>query len=151
VGFFSAALHPTVAGRLTDGQDFQHVLPPNFFSFVVRRSGLEPVQRGPEQVQKIKTIVDVLKIPENAIAGYLNWGTFTLRDVVTKSGGASPIGNDTVKYRGSSNDSALNAGVLHFKAYAQASARFGLGQSGHQVHACRHRRTLRGLAACTSC
>ena len=95
--------------------------------------------------KKSKTIVDVLKIPENAIAGHLNWGTFTLRDVVTKSGGASPIGNDTVKYRGSSNDAALNAGVLRFKADPQASARFGLGQSGHQAHACRHRRTLRGL------
>jgi hypothetical protein len=81
-------------------------------------------QRSPEQIQKIKTIVDVLKIPENSIAGHLNWGTFTLRDVVTKSGGASPFGNDTVKYRGSSNDAALNAAVLRFKADPQASARF---------------------------
>ena len=107
-------------------------------------------QRSPEQIQKIKTIVDVLKIPENSIAGHLNWGTFTLRDVVTKSGGASPFGDDTVKYRGSSNDAALNAAVLRFKADPQASARFGLGQSGHQAHACGHRRTLRALAACAS-
>jgi pimeloyl-ACP methyl ester carboxylesterase len=81
-------------------------------------------QRSPEQIQKIKTIVDVLKIPENAIAGHLNWGTFTLRDVVTKSGGASPFGNDMVKYRGSANDAALNVAVLRFKADPQASARF---------------------------
>jgi pimeloyl-ACP methyl ester carboxylesterase len=81
-------------------------------------------QRSPEQVQKIKTIVDVLKIPESSIPGHMNWGTFTLRDVVTKSGGASPFGNDTVKYRGSSNDAALNAAVLRFKADPQASARF---------------------------
>ncbi|WP_291917202.1 hypothetical protein [Limnohabitans sp.] len=81
-------------------------------------------QRSPEQAQKIKTIVDVLKIPENSIAGHLNWGTFTLRDVVTKSGGASPFGNDTVKYSGSANDAALNAAVLRFKADPQASARF---------------------------
>jgi pimeloyl-ACP methyl ester carboxylesterase len=81
-------------------------------------------QRSPEQVQKIKTIVDVLKIPENSIAGHLNWGTFTLRDVVSKSGGASPFGNDTVQYRGSANDAALNAAVLRFKADPQASARF---------------------------
>jgi pimeloyl-ACP methyl ester carboxylesterase len=81
-------------------------------------------QRSPEQVQKIKTIVDVLKIPENSIPGHMNWGTFTLRDVVTKSGGASPFGNDTVKYRGSSNDAALNAAVLRFKADPQASTRF---------------------------
>jgi pimeloyl-ACP methyl ester carboxylesterase len=81
-------------------------------------------QRSAEQIQKIKTIVDVLKIPENSIAGHLNWGTFTLRDVVTKSGGASPFGNDTVQYRGSANDAALNAAVLRFKADPQASARF---------------------------
>ena len=97
---------------------------------------------------KIKTIVDVLKIPENSIAGHLKWGTFTLRDVVTKSG-ASPFGNDTF-YRGSADDAALNAAVLRFKADPQASARFGLGQSVHQAHACGHRHTLRALAACAS-
>jgi pimeloyl-ACP methyl ester carboxylesterase len=81
-------------------------------------------QRTPEQAQKIKTIVDVLKIPENSIVGHINWGTFTLRDVVAKSGGASPFGNDTVKYVGSANDAALNAEVLRFKADAKASAKF---------------------------
>ena len=75
-------------------------------------------QRTAEQAQKIKTIVDVLKIPENSIVGHLNWGTFTLRDVVEKSGGASPFGNDTVKYSGSANDAALNAALLRFKADA---------------------------------
>jgi len=79
-------------------------------------------QRTAEEAQKIKTLVDVLKIPENSIVGHLNWGTFSLRDVVEKSGGASPFGNDTVKYSGSANDAALNAEVLRFKA--QASARF---------------------------
>jgi pimeloyl-ACP methyl ester carboxylesterase len=81
-------------------------------------------QRTQEQAQKIKTIVDVLKIPENSIVGHLNWGTFTLRDVVSKSGGASPFGNDTVKYSGSVNDAPLNAAVQRFKADAQASAKF---------------------------
>ncbi|MFN8954738.1 MAG: hypothetical protein ACK5V9_07100 [Burkholderiales bacterium] len=68
--------------------------------------------------------MDGLKIPENSIVGHINWGTFTLRDVVAKSGGASPFGNDTVKYTGSSNDAALDAAVPRFKADAQASARF---------------------------
>lgn len=81
-------------------------------------------QRTPEQARKIKTIVDVLKIPENSIVGHLNWGTFMLRDVVTKSGGASPFGNDAVRYQGSADDAALNAAVPRFKADAQASARF---------------------------
>jgi hypothetical protein len=81
-------------------------------------------QRSPEQARKIKTIVDVLKIPENSIAGHLNWGTFSLRDVVSKSGGASPFGNENVQYSGSDNDVALNAAVLRFKADPQASAKF---------------------------
>lgn len=88
-------------------------------------------QRSTEQVQKIKTIVDVLKIPENSIAGHLNWGTFTLRDVVNKNGGASPFGNDKVKYSGSGDDTALNAAVLRFKADPQASARFDADVNHH--------------------
>lgn len=88
-------------------------------------------QRSTEQVQKIKTIVDVLKIPENSIAGHLNWGTFTLRDVVSKNGGASPFGNDQVKYIGSGDDTALNAAVLRFKADPQASARFDADVNHH--------------------
>lgn len=81
-------------------------------------------QRSPEQARKIRTIVDVLKIPEQSIAGHLNWGTFTLRDVVEKSGGASPFGNDKVQYRGSSDDAVLNAAVARFTADPQAAARF---------------------------
>lgn len=81
-------------------------------------------QRTPEQAQKLKTIVDVLKIPERSVIGHLNWGTFTLRDVVSKNGGVSPFGNDGVRYAGSSDDAGLNAGVPRFKADAQAVAQF---------------------------
>ena len=81
-------------------------------------------QRTPEQAQKLKTIVDVLKIPENSVVSHLNWGTFTLRDVVAKNGGLSPFGNDGVRYVGSSNDVALNAAVPRYKADSQAVARF---------------------------
>jgi pimeloyl-ACP methyl ester carboxylesterase len=81
-------------------------------------------QRTPEQALKLKTIVDVLKMPESAVVGHLNWGTFTLRDVVTKNGGVSPFGNERVRYAGTANDAALNAAVPRFKADAQAAARF---------------------------
>ncbi len=81
-------------------------------------------QRSPEQAQKLKTIVDVLKIPENSVISHLNWGTFTLQDVVAKNGGVSPFGNEGVRYVGSSNDAALNAAVLRFKADPNAAARF---------------------------
>jgi pimeloyl-ACP methyl ester carboxylesterase len=81
-------------------------------------------QRTPEQVQKLKTIVDVLKIPESSVMSHLNWGTFTLQDVVTKNGGVSPFFNDGVRYTGSSNDAALNAAVQRFKPNAEAIKRF---------------------------
>ncbi|TAG24871.1 MAG: hypothetical protein EAZ37_14845 [Burkholderiales bacterium] len=81
-------------------------------------------QRSPEQAQKLKTIVDVLKIPESSVFSHLNWGTFTLQDVVIKNGGMSPFGNDGVLYTGSSNDAQLNAGVQRFKADPRAVARF---------------------------
>jgi pimeloyl-ACP methyl ester carboxylesterase len=80
-------------------------------------------QRTPEQAQRVKTIVDVLRIPEGSIQGHLNWGTFTLRDVAQRSGG-SPFGNDGVRYRGSADDAALNAAVPRFRADPAAVARF---------------------------
>lgn len=81
-------------------------------------------QRTPEQARKVKTIVDVLKLPESSIVSHLNWGTFTLRDVVAKNGGTSPFGNDKVRYAGSPDDAALNAAVPRFKADVAAAARF---------------------------
>jgi pimeloyl-ACP methyl ester carboxylesterase len=81
-------------------------------------------QRTTEQAQKLKTIVDVLKIPENSVVSHLNWGTFSLQDLVAKNGGASPFGNEGVRYVGSSNDAALNAAVPRFKADPKAVARF---------------------------
>ncbi len=81
-------------------------------------------QRTPEQARKLKTIVDVLKIPENSVVSHLNWGTFTLRDVVIKNGGVSPFHNQGVRYLGSADDAALNAAVQRFAPNAQAATRF---------------------------
>lgn len=81
-------------------------------------------QRTSAQAQKLKTIVDVLKIPEGSVISHLNWGTFTLRDVVTKNGGVSPFGNERVRYLGSADDAALNAGVPRFNVDPLAAARF---------------------------
>ena len=87
-------------------------------------------QRTAAQAQKLKTMVDVLKLPASGIVGQLNWGTFTLRDVVEKQGGVSPLGNDGVRYAGSADDAALNAGVPRFKADARAAANFA-ADMGH--------------------
>ena len=81
-------------------------------------------QRTPAQAQKLKTIVDVLKIPERSVIGHLNWGAFTLRDVVMKNGGVSPFGNAGVRYAGSADAAALNAAVSRFPVDAKAAARF---------------------------
>ncbi len=80
-------------------------------------------QRSPEQVRRVRTIVDVVRIPEGSIISHLQWGTFTLRDVVRRTG-ASPFGNENVRYSGSGDDAALNAGVLRYRADPAAAAKF---------------------------
>jgi pimeloyl-ACP methyl ester carboxylesterase len=87
-------------------------------------TGTPAAQRTPEQAQKLKTIVDVLKMPENSVLSHLNWGTFSLQDVVTKNGGVSPFGNAGVRYVGSSDDVKLNAAIPRFTADPKAVARF---------------------------
>lgn len=82
-------------------------------------------ERTPEQQRKVKTIVDVIRIPASSIQGHMNWATFHFRDVVQhRTGGASPFGNQGVLYRGSSDDAALNAAVLRYRADPAAVARF---------------------------
>lgn len=84
---------------------------------------LPAAQRSPEQVRRLRTIVDVLRVPEDGVADQLRWATFTLRDVFEKHGG-SPVGNETVCYAGSADDAALNAGVLRYRADPIARDRF---------------------------
>jgi hypothetical protein len=76
-----------------------------------------------EQTRRLRTLVDVLKIPEDGIADQPRWATFTLRDVVRKHAG-SPVGNEGVCYAGSDDDDALNAGVLRYRADPAARARY---------------------------
>ena len=87
-------------------------------------TGKPAAQRTPEQAQKLKTIATVLKIPESSVAGHINYATFTFRDITAKNGGVSPFGNQGVRYVGSADDAALNAGVPRFKADPAAVARF---------------------------
>ena len=81
--------------------------------------------RTPEQQRRVKVITDVIRIPASSIQGHMNWATFHFRDVVQhRTGGASPFGNEGVRYRGSGDDAALNAGVLRYRAHPAALARF---------------------------
>ena len=82
-------------------------------------------QRTPAQQAKIRTLVDVIKIPERAIEPHLNWATMHFQDIsAQRTGGASPFGNMGAAYSGSADDAALNAGVLRYRADPAAYAHF---------------------------
>jgi len=79
--------------------------------------------RTPEQARKLKTLVDVLRLPESSIEGHLNWATFHFRDIARRSGG-NVFGNIDASYSGSADDAALNAAVLRYATDPAALARF---------------------------
>jgi hypothetical protein len=81
-------------------------------------------QRTPEQARRLKTIVDVLRIPERSVQGHLNWATFHFQDIARRSGGKSVFGNIDARYTGSPDDAALNAGVARYATDPAALARF---------------------------
>lgn len=82
-------------------------------------------RRTPEQARRVKTIVDVVKIPEATILNHLNFATWEFQGLSrNQTGGKSPFGNATVRYLGSADDAALNAAVPRFPADAQALATF---------------------------
>jgi hypothetical protein len=86
----------------------------------------KPEERSEAQRRNLKTIVDVIRIPERSLIGHLNWGTWHFQDIVfQRLGGRNPFGNDKVRYRGSPDDAALNAKVQRYTADAQAFAAFG--------------------------
>ena len=77
--------------------------------------------RTPGQARKVKTIVDVLKIPETSIGAHLNWATWHFQDIAFKrTGGRNPFGNEGVVYKGSDDDAALNNGVVRYAADPEA-------------------------------
>lgn len=87
--------------------------------------GLPAAQRTPEQARKLKTLVDVIRIPERSVQGHLNWATFHFRDIAQhRSGARNVFGNIGAVYSGSADDAALNAGVLRYAADAQAVQAF---------------------------
>jgi hypothetical protein len=86
----------------------------------------KPQERTEAQQRNLKTLTDVIRIPERSLIGHLNWGTWHFQDIVFKRlDGRNPFGNDKVSYRGSADDAALNAKVQRYAADAQAVARFG--------------------------
>ena len=88
--------------------------------------GLPAAQRTPEQARKLKTIADVIRIPESSVQGHLNWGTFHFRDIAQhRTGGGNVFGNMGVRYVGSPDDATLNAAVARYAADPKAVKTFG--------------------------
>ncbi|WP_328500586.1 hypothetical protein OG828_07710 [Streptomyces sp. NBC_00457] len=76
-----------------------------------------PPDRTPAQQRNLDDILGVTKIPERALESHLRFATFTFRDIVhDRLGGRNPFGNQGVRYSGSHDDAALNAGVERFGA-----------------------------------
>lgn len=95
-------------------------------------------RRSAEQRRKVKTIVDVIRIPESAIVAHLAWGTWHFQDIaLRRTGGLNPFGNDRVRYAGSADDAALNASVLRYRADPEGVDRFGADTNSAAASACR--------------
>ncbi|WP_239158222.1 hypothetical protein [Streptomyces sp. SID13726] len=74
-----------------------------------------PADRTPLQQRNLDDILAVTGIPERTLESHLRFATFTFRDIVAERlGGRNPFGNEGVRYRGSHDDKALNAGVERF-------------------------------------
>ena len=83
-------------------------------------------QRTPEQARKLKTIVNVIRIPERSVQSHLAWATWHFQDIVLyRTGGGNPFGNVGAVYAGSDDDAALNARVARYRADPAAVARLG--------------------------
>jgi hypothetical protein len=84
---------------------------------------LPPAQRSERQQRNLANILGVIRIPERSLAGHMNWATFMFRDLTQRVlGGRNPFSNRDAMYHGSSDDAALNRGVIRFDADPQAAA-----------------------------
>ena len=78
---------------------------------------LPAASRSPAQQRALTNILAVIHIPERTLASHMDWATFTFRDLVQRQlHGENPFSNIGVRYAGSDDDVALNAGVERFAA-----------------------------------
>lgn len=84
---------------------------------------LPAAQRSDKQKANLAALVNAIQIPEGSLIGHLNWATWLFRDLTQlRLGGRNPFSNVGAQYRGSSEDAALNAGVLRYAADREAVA-----------------------------
>ncbi|MFJ3668821.1 hypothetical protein ACIPSE_20475 [Streptomyces sp. NPDC090106] len=76
-----------------------------------------PADRTALQQRNLDDILAVTGIPERTLESHLRFSVFTFRDIVhTRLGDRNPFTNSVVRYSGSHDDKALNAGVERFTA-----------------------------------
>ncbi|MDQ0779509.1 hypothetical protein QF026_007975 [Streptomyces aurantiacus] len=76
-----------------------------------------PQERTAVQQRNLDDILAVTGVPERTLESHLRFATFTFRDIVhNRLGGRNPFSNQGVRYSGSHDDKALNAGVERFSA-----------------------------------
>lgn len=86
-------------------------------------AGRPAAQRTPQQRANLATILNVIRIPEKSLVGHMNWATWLFRDLTQlRTGGRNPFSNVGAVYSGSSDDKALNAGVLRYASDPAAVA-----------------------------
>lgn len=82
-------------------------------------------QRSAEQAARLRTLVEVIRIPESSVIGHMNWATWHFQDIaLRRTGGGNAFDNHRVRYTGSADDAALNAAVARYRADPAARARF---------------------------
>jgi hypothetical protein len=80
-----------------------------------------PQERTPLQQRNLDDILAVTHIPERTLESHLRFSVFTFRDIVhNRLGDRNPFSNKGVRYSGSHDDKALNAGVERFAADPKA-------------------------------
>jgi hypothetical protein len=85
---------------------------------------LEPAKRSPEQARRLRNILAVTGIVEKQFLAHMSWATLTFRDLVhERLNGLNPFDNSGRTYKGSDDDTALNAGVERFTADPHALAK----------------------------
>ncbi|WP_053846516.1 DUF6351 family protein [Streptomyces sp. NRRL B-24085] len=76
-----------------------------------------PADRTAKQQRNLDDILAVTRIPERSLATNMQYAAFLVRDIVSsRLDGRNPFGNRGVRYDGSHDDKALNAGVERFSS-----------------------------------
>ena len=79
--------------------------------------------RTAQQKQNLANIIGVMGYPEALLVRHMQAATLLFRDIVKNTtGGRNPFSNVNVRYKGSSDDAALNREVVRFAADPAAVA-----------------------------